>query len=158
MQLRTHPLLELSFRWLVGWVFIVSSINKIGAPADFAKIIYGYYLFPAATINLIAIILPFVELFTGLALIVGYLPRAAALIVSGMLIAFIVAVSINLARGHQFDCGCFSLSQSDLPSSARQVLIRDIFLLMLSLHVVFFRYNRKWCLRQSGGLMTELRN
>ena len=153
MHLQTHPLLELTFRWVLGWIFIISSFHKIVAPAGFAKIIYGYYLFPAATINLIAIILPFLELFTGLALIFGYYPRSAALIVSGMLIAFIIAVSINLARGHQFDCGCFSLSQSDLPTSARQVLIRDIFLLLFSLHIVFYRHNRKLCLRQSGGLL-----
>ena len=59
--------IELAARWILGVIFIYASYHKILAPADFAKIVYGYALFPAALINLIAIIVPFMELVAGFA-------------------------------------------------------------------------------------------
>ena len=54
--------LELATRLLLGVTFVYASYHKILAPAEFAKIVYGYGLFPHETINLIAIIIPFIEL------------------------------------------------------------------------------------------------
>ena len=100
--------LELALRWILGATFLYASYGKIVSPADFAKIIYGYGLFPPLLINMIAIIVPFLELVIGLALILGIYPRSAALVVNGLLIAFIIILSINLIRGHEFNCGCFA--------------------------------------------------
>ena len=105
-SLLSNNRLELIARWFLGIIFIYASYHKIIAPDHFAKIIYGYYLFPDFFINLIAIILPFLELFSGLALLLGIYPRSAALIINGMLLVFIIALSINLIRGQEFDCGC----------------------------------------------------
>ena len=52
--------IELAARWILGLTFIYASYSKILAPADFAKIVYGYNLFPNGAINLIAIVLPFI--------------------------------------------------------------------------------------------------
>ena len=65
--------IELAARWILGLTFIYASAYKIVSPADFAKIVYGYGLFPAGLINLIAIIIPFLELVGGLALLLGTL-------------------------------------------------------------------------------------
>ena len=100
--------IELIIRWLFGLTFVYASYHKIIEPAHFAKIIYGYYLFPELLINLIAIILPYMELLCGIALILGIYPRSALLILQVMLFSFIVALSINWIRGHNFDCCCFS--------------------------------------------------
>ena len=90
--------IELAARWILGLTFIYASYHKILAPADFAKIVYGYDLFPNEVINLISIVLPLIELITGLALILGIYPRPAVLIINGMLAAFILVLSINLDR------------------------------------------------------------
>ena len=37
---------ELVVRWFLGTIFLYASIHKIASPEQFAKIIYGYYLFP----------------------------------------------------------------------------------------------------------------
>ena len=142
--------LELAARWLLGLTFIYASYNKILFPADFAKIIYGYDLFPATLINLIAIILPFLELVVALALIFGIYPRSAVLIVNAMLVAFIILLSINLIRGHEFNCGCFQLQNSENSVSSRTTIIRDIFYLVLGLQVFFFNRYRRWCIWQTG--------
>ena len=136
---------ELAARWILGVIFVFASYNKILAPAAFAKIIYGYDLFPAVLINLIAIIVPFLEFVAGLALIIGFYPRSAALIVNGMLLVFITALSINLIRGHEFDCGCFSIAADSQETFAGPLIIRDFLILALGLHVFFYRNPRKLC-------------
>jgi uncharacterized membrane protein YphA (DoxX/SURF4 family) len=129
--------LEFVARWLVGLVFIYASLHKIEDPAAFAKTVYGYGLFPASFVNLIAIVLPFVELITGIALLIGVMPRAAASIVLIMLVMFIVVISINLARGHEFDCGCFK-SANDSGESPWVTLVRDIVLLSFGMFIYKF--------------------
>lgn len=141
---------DLILRWMLGLVFIYASYHKIADPAAFAKIIYGYGLFPEKTINLIAIIVPFAELIAGLALIGGIYVRSAALIIEGMLLAFIVVISVNLIRGHEFDCGCFSFGETEHASSAMQLLIRDIIYFVLGLKPLLHTGQRKWCVFSSA--------
>jgi hypothetical protein len=141
--------IELAARWILGITFIYASFHKIIAPADFAKILYGYDLFPGVLINLITVVLPFVELFSGLALILGIYPRSAALIVNGMLLSFIIALSINLVRGHEFDCGCFSSGQTGHTSSVELLLVRDIIYFVMGLQVFLYGKRRRACIFHS---------
>lgn len=122
-------------RLLLGSIFIYASYHKIIAPDEFAKIVYGYDLFPSETINLIAIIIPFVELISGIALIIGIYTRPAAIVIIGMLTAFVIAISINIIRGHEFDCGCFSSDTSQAANTAWQTLGRDMIFLMLGIYI-----------------------
>ena len=140
--LLSNSWIELLARWLLGAIFIYASYHKFFSPAEFAKIIYGYDLLPHILINITAIVLPFVELFLGLALIIGIYPRSAALIVNIMVLSFIIAISINLIRGHEFDCGCFSIGTSASPT---QILIRDIILFITGFYVLFYDRERRWC-------------
>ena len=135
--------IELAARWILGLIFIYASLHKILAPADFAKIVFGYGLFPEISINLIAIIIPFLELVTGFALIIGIYPRSAAITVNGLLLAFIVVLTINLIRGHEFNCGCFSVGQSGYSSSPTVTLIRDVIYFLFGMQIVLFEGNRR---------------
>ena len=135
--------IELAARWILGLTFIYASYSKILAPGDFAKIVYGYDLFPNGAINLIAIVLPFIELIAGLALILGIYPRSAALIINGMLVAFIIVLSINLIRGHEFNCGCFSVKEAGYFSSAKPTLVRDFIYLILGGYILLFNGVRR---------------
>ena len=147
--------IELLIRWLFGITFMYASYHKIVEPDQFAKIIYGYYLFPEFTINLIAIILPYLELLSGLALILGIYPRSALLILESMLFSFIVVLSINFIRGHNFDCGCFSFSEPGYGYSVLTLIVRDVIYFILGLHPLFFTKHRKWCILQSGSILKK---
>jgi uncharacterized membrane protein YphA (DoxX/SURF4 family) len=146
-----HPLLELAFRWMLGLTFVYSSLHKIADPAQFAKIVFGYALFPPALINLIAITAPFVELTVGAALLLGLWPRSAVLIVEALLLLFIGILSINLIRGVEFDCGCFAFGGADHISSIPRFLARDAFYFLAGLQVLLFRGRRRWCLTLLQG-------
>ena len=144
--------IEIAFRWILGITFIYASYYKILSPTDFAKMVYGYNLFPDVLINLIAIFLPFVELISGLSLLLGIYPRSAALIINGLLIAFILALTINIIRGHEFDCGCFSAKESGSPKMmANLMVIRDVIYLIMGLQVFLFNGVRKACFVRLGG-------
>jgi len=134
--------IEIAFRWILGITFIYASYYKILSPADFAKMVYGYNLFPEVLINLIAIVLPFVELFSGLSLLLGIYPRSAALIINGLLLAFIFILTINIIRGHEFDCGCFSAGKAGSP---KMMVARDVIYFIMGLQVFLFNGIRKGC-------------
>ncbi len=140
--------IELASRWILGITFIYASYYKIISPADFAKIIYGYDLFPGVLINLIAIILPFIELVSGLVLLIGIYPRSAALIINGMLFVFIIVLSINFVRGHEFNCGCFSVGEAGYINSAGQWIFRDIIYFVLGIYVLLYSKRRRGCINK----------
>ncbi len=146
IDLKNNDTLELLFRFFLGITFIYSSFHKIYEPAMFAKIIYGYSLLPNELINIVAIILPFAELFSGIFLISGIFPKSGALMINIMLLVFITAISFNLIRGHEFDCGCFSLKNSSHGSSSLQLLIRDFFYFGAGIFILRFNAKRKFCL------------
>jgi len=143
-----NPYVELTVRWLIGMIFVYASFHKIADPSGFAKIIYGYGLFPNISVNLIAIAVPFIELTAGTALIAGVYPKSAALIISGLVVLFMIAVSANLIRGHEFDCGCFS-SKAATSESAWISLIRNIGLLGMGVWVYRYPLSRRFCLLQA---------
>jgi putative oxidoreductase len=142
-SIKSNSWIELAARWILGLTFIYASFHKIVSPADFAKIVYGYDLFPEIFINLIAIVIPFLELVAGFALIIGLYPHSAAIIINGLLLAFSTASAINLIRGHEFNCGCFPADQSGYASSPELTIARNIFYLALGMQIVLFRGNRR---------------
>jgi len=142
---------ELGLRCVLGITFVYASMHKIAAPAEFAKIIYGYGLFPHVIINLIAIVIPFLELLTGLALIFGIYRKAAGLLICGMLLVFIAAISFNLVRGHEFDCGCFSFNSHTAAFSTYYLLVRDILLLLVGVYLIRTSTGRSRRLMENKG-------
>ena len=133
---------ELLVRYIVGITFVYASLHKIAAPAEFAKIIYGYGLVPHDLVNLLAIVLPFVEFVAGGALLLGVSLRGATVMIGAMLLVFMTAISVNLIRGHEFDCGCFSFHQDSSRYASQILLFRDGIYLLLCLYLLAFKSRR----------------
>ena len=103
------PSLDLVGRFYLGWVFIYAAWGKIVDPYSFAMAIATYDMLPLDMINLMAIALPWLELITGVLLVVGFQTRVMALLVGGMMVMFLVAIVSALARGLSLEsCGCFA--------------------------------------------------
>jgi putative oxidoreductase len=129
-------------RLILGGVFIYAAIDKIAHPDQFAEIIRNYRILPVEVTNAAAIIMPWLELLAGAFLVLGIWARENAALLSMLLLVFIVAISYNLARGLDFDCGCFTTS-GDNKSNAVSLLIRDVILLGMGLHVILFQRVRR---------------
>jgi uncharacterized membrane protein YphA (DoxX/SURF4 family) len=135
MQLLRNPWLSLIARLVIGSVYAYASLDKIIHPEAFAQIVHNYRILPDSLINIFALVLPWLELVCGMALILGTRVLGASLILSGLTAVFIVAVSVNVARGVNIDCGCFSTS-SHARKLGYNLLMQDAVLLLCGLHVL----------------------
>ena len=129
MSLMSNKYLLIALRIIVGGVFIYASLNKLMDQEAFAKAIYNYKFLPSALINIFAIVLPYLELITGLLLIAGIYLRGSSFLIALMLIMFIIALTQAYARGLDINCACFSLENPDQKSDILTRIIEDILLL-----------------------------
>ena len=149
----SHPWLTVRVQIGLGAIFVVAALPKVLDPPSFAHMIYNYRLVPGAAVNALALVMPWVEILVGLALILGVWPREAAALAGLLLLVFIAAIGFNLVRGHAVDCGCFDVhsagkSREELLSEMRWVLIRDAAMLLLVAQVLLAR-------RTSRGLRAQ---
>lgn len=93
----------------VAIYFIYAAWGKIG-PANtrnFAMQISNYKILAAEYVNIPAVILPFVEVFGAIALILPFTRKAGSIIVGGLLLFFIWAVfDAAIVHDLEITCGC----------------------------------------------------
>lgn len=133
-------------RLIVGGIFIYASFYKIVEPSMFAKSILYYHLVPGPLVNLMAIILPWLEILVGLALVFGVVYRGAVWWANLMLVIFIVALASTIARNLDIECGCFKAGQS-ATGPAWGSLLFDLGSLVFSVQLLVSRSVR-WMVRQ----------
>ena len=133
---KVYPIFILITRILLGLIFIIASIDKIIDPAGFARDISNYHFVPFGLENIIAIILPWLELFIGLGLILGIMVDGASVISGILLILFIILIFQATIRGFNIDCGC-GLKEGEL------VGWRKIFEDLIFLSCAYFIWRRK---------------
>ncbi|MDG2266855.1 MAG: MauE/DoxX family redox-associated membrane protein [Candidatus Marinimicrobia bacterium] len=139
-----RQILVLFSRIVLGAVLIVASIDKILHPEAFAKVIGNYNVLPFGLENILAIILPILELFVGCCLIFGVMLDGSAIITAGMMFVFIIALSQAMIRGIDINCGCFKVSVDNGGGNiGYRRIIEDIIFLGLSLFILN-RGERKW--------------
>jgi uncharacterized membrane protein YphA (DoxX/SURF4 family) len=132
----THPWLTVRVQIALGAIFVAAALPKIADPPSFAHMVYNYRILPAPLINITALLMPWVELLCGLALILGVWTRPARTILGLLLVVFVAAIAFNLARGNAIDCGCFDVTKANLSHEERladmkAVIIRDIGMLLM---------------------------
>lgn len=135
-------------RLFVGGVFVYASFYKIIEPATFAKSIWFYHLLPGSLINITALVMPWLELICGLALIFGIFYRGAVLWANLMLLLFIVALGSTVARGISVDCGCFKAAAATT-DSAWNTIWWDLLYLFFAGQMWLSR-SRRWQLQKKS--------
>lgn len=118
-------------RVILAVIFLLASVPKIIAPHEFAIAVFRYQLLPDAAINLMAIFLPWIELVAAIAILIPRTSAAAAAVVFGLLAVFTAAISIDLVRGIDISCGCFTLDP-DAGSIGWWEVVRDVGFLALA--------------------------
>lgn len=135
-QWLASPWLTIRVQLALGVFFVAAALPKIVDPPSFAHMIYNYRILPGALVNLAALVMPWVELLSGLALILGIWRGTARTIIAGLLLTFIIAISVNLARNNPIDCGCFDVSAAGKTREERLadmhfVIWRDLGMLLM---------------------------
>ncbi len=138
--------IHLLLRVFTGIVFILASWDKLLDPMSFARVIHNYQIVPSFMVNLVAIILPWMELICGLLLISGLLIKGSVFIIDSLLFIFILALGFNLYRGLDISCGCFTLLSPEVDNTILHTLIRDVALLIPGLWLLFYQpENKRTC-------------
>ena len=108
-----------------GLLLVAASVDKVGDPATFAKIMRECYdILPAALVPLASVVIPWLEFFTGLCLVAGFRWRAAALLFCGLMVVYILTIGWDLSRGVDCNCGCFKMDSNEKMSF--WTLLRDV--------------------------------
>jgi uncharacterized membrane protein YphA (DoxX/SURF4 family) len=150
-MIKTYILGEKSIfliRLIMGIVFIYASYSKILDPLSFSQNIHNYGVTPLFIENIIALTLPWVELFIGLGLIFNIKYDTCVDISICLMIIFIILILQAYLRGKSIDCGCFSndLSPQEWEEKRWDMLKRifeDIVFLILLITLKFkSRLNR----------------
>jgi uncharacterized membrane protein YphA (DoxX/SURF4 family) len=130
------PWLTVRLQFVLAAFFVVAGIAKVADPPGFAHEIHNYQLVPGVAVNAMALVLPWLEILLGAALFLGLATRTAARLLAFLLVVFIAALSINLARGRPVDCGCFGTSTvvktTERLGDMKLAIVRDVGLLLLA--------------------------
>ncbi|MCF8054036.1 MAG: DoxX family membrane protein [Deltaproteobacteria bacterium] len=131
----------LFIRIFLGIVFIYAGAIKINDPQAFANIIGGYAIVPFWLLNIVAIVLPCVEVLLGIILPLPFWRRGSAILATLLFAVFLAAITTSVARGIDIDCGCFSTEVGSNPVTWLTIC-RDIIFLILGAYVLFREYRR----------------
>ena len=139
---KVHSFIALPIRFYLAYVFISACLHKLVSPESFAIDIATYQFLPLVFINPLAIVLPYIELTTGIMLVLGAKARSAALMVCGMMVMFMIALSFALYNDLSISCGCFASNAAAASDPISGLtMLRDSAWLLLAVYVVIFDTN-----------------
>ncbi|NLX13450.1 MAG: DoxX family membrane protein [Phycisphaerales bacterium] len=132
-----------------------SGYVELSNPVDFLKLIREYHILPEnmpILLNLTAAVLPWLEVFCGLLLIIGVALRGTALMILLLMTFFTVMVTVRALNIYQADDIAFCAIKFDCGCGAGEVFIcrklpENFVLWLLALHVLLSRA-RRWCLKK----------
>jgi uncharacterized membrane protein YphA (DoxX/SURF4 family) len=104
--MKTNTKLIIISRLVIGFILVYAGLNKLTNPAAFANAIDNYHIIPFGFENLAAIIIPWLEIFAGIGLILGVYVNGSALIASVLFGVFMISIASALLRGYNIECGC----------------------------------------------------
>jgi putative oxidoreductase len=116
---------------IVGGVFVYAGVLKILDPVQFANDIDNYKTLPWFVSVRLALYLPWLEIFCGLAVIFRFLYRGGLSILTALLAVFIGATFVAKIRGLDITCGCFGHASKNWNFSTH--LILDLLILLAGL-------------------------
>ena len=147
---RRSPYLSAVCRLILGVIFIDFALSKIMRPAVFALNVVEYDMMPAWGVNLWALALPWAELVAGLFLVLGIRTRAAATVIGGMNIIFIIGLINAIRLALPINCGC--VGEAGEPVTWWKVL-KNSGMLVMALQIFF--YDRLFVLDRGGFIWRE---
>ena len=124
---------------IVGGIFVYAGVVKVLDPVQFANDIDNYKTLPWFVSVRLAVYLPWLEIFCGLALIFRFLYRGGLSILTVLIAVFIGVTIAAKMRGLDITCRCFGHASKNWNFSTHLVL--DL-LILLGAVVLFSRVRR----------------
>ena len=116
-----------TLRWLLSGLFIWAGAVKLSAPKTFARSIDAFDLVPEPFLAPVALLLPALEIFIGLAVLRRW--RGGLPAMAGLLVMFMAVLGYGIGQNLDVDCGCFSLAEVQTHTSLKTAFLRDLAML-----------------------------
>jgi len=101
------PVLYWVTSFCLAALWLCAALGKWRAGREFRQVLGAYKLLPLSLVPTVALLLPLLELCLALGLVVPVTHSMAALLSAALLLAYALAIAINLLRGRiHIDCGC----------------------------------------------------
>ncbi|MFB9387293.1 MauE/DoxX family redox-associated membrane protein [Pseudonocardia petroleophila] len=125
-------------RFGLAAVWLLSGVPKALDPDQTYVAVRAYDVLPTLGVELVAGILPWLEIALAVLLLLGLGTRAAAVVSAVLLLVFVAGVSQAWARGLSIDCGCFGGGGQVEPGQTAYVeeLLRDTGFMVLAAWLV----------------------
>ncbi|MGJ8725214.1 MAG: DoxX family protein [Roseibacillus sp.] len=128
-------------RIALGLFFLIVGIIKLRDLNAFTEDIFNYQILFPPYDGYAAYFVAWLEVIAGLAVIIGrWALRGSLLLIAGMLLTFITALSIAAAKGLNINCGCFG--SSDEPTNFPLHIGMNLALFVLT-GILFWKANRR---------------
>lgn len=119
-------------RVFVGLILLSTGLGKLLDMPGFVSVLDAYQLMPYWMSTALAYSLPFIELFTGLNLVITPRPIRGAWVAVVLHALMLTTVAITLQRGIRVEnCGCFGVFLAR--PLTLQTLVEDLVMLMMSI-------------------------
>ena len=128
-------MLRLLLHFFFGGVFVYAGLLKVADPISFLDDVRSFDLLGDPWAAWLAMGLPWVEILAGLAVMSGILRSGGMLILNGLLVVFLIAITISWWRGIDLRCGCFGHTEATF--SYRDLILRDVLLLLAGIVLVW---------------------
>lgn len=125
-------------RFGLAGVWLLSGVPKALDPDQTYVAVRAYDVLPPLGVELVAAVLPWLEIALAVLLLLGLGTRVVALVSAGLLLVFVAGVAQAWARGLSIDCGCFGGGGVVEPGRTAYVqeLARDAGFLVLAVWLV----------------------
>ena len=131
---RVRDIVGTAARLGLAAVFLISGVIKAIDPDATYVAVRAYDVLPKLGVELVAGVLPWLEIVIGLLLLAGIATRAVAVVSAVLLLGFMAGVAQAWTRGLSIDCGCFGGGGAVDPGQTTygRELLRDAGFLLLA--------------------------
>jgi uncharacterized membrane protein YphA (DoxX/SURF4 family) len=117
MSFKVPQGLIFTFRIILAVLFLTSALGKLVNLERYSvDAVYNFGILPIILARPFGLILPFLELFCAMGLLLGILTRLSALGIALMSLSFFIAKYYVLVEGRNIECGCFGAIMDTLVS------------------------------------------
>lgn len=135
-EINPKAYLLLIARLVLSGVFLLAALPKIQDPLAFAASVEGFRVVGGELSAWVALLLPWLELVTGIGLLIPQVRRGSAASLIVLLILFIALHSSAWIRGLDISCGCFGETEAETLPNYLWLILRNSALLIAAICVL----------------------
>ncbi len=129
-------------RLVLAGVFLYAGVVKAGASEEFLLALLPFTFLPLSLLGPISVGLPWLEILTGVLILIPRTSRLGSWLAVGLLSAFVAFLVWALSQGIVVACSCFGKDEAPSVLKMLMAILRDIAMMAIAFWLIFFRKSR----------------